>query len=63
MSNEVVADVVEPKCYVPCLCCNWLILEGELHLCICGCDHTPELSWPEGGIPDAEDEIHEFRLL
>lgn len=51
--NELGLPEVEP-CYVPCMCCDWLILEKELHSCDCGRVHTPEWSWPEGGIPDAE---------
>jgi hypothetical protein len=60
LPNEVVVDVVE-QYYVPCLCCDWLILEGKLHKCYCGGIHSPELSYPNGELPpDAEGEVHEF---
>ena len=63
MSNEIIEPIVE-RCYISCLCCSWLILEGELHRCYCGWVHTPEQSYPGGELPsDAEGEIHEFRQI
>ena len=66
MTDETQPTIVEPKHYVPCLHCNWLIKEGELHPCyhpLCLQYHTPESSWPEGGIPpDDNKPIHEYRF-
>jgi hypothetical protein len=64
LTDEVIDQAVEPICYVPCLCCDWLILEGKLHRCYCGWVHMPEQSYPEGKLlPDAEGEVHEFRPI
>jgi hypothetical protein len=62
LPNESIGPVVE-RCYVPCLCCSWLILEGNLHLCWCGAVHTPEQSYGEKMPPDDEEEVYESRPL